>query len=443
MKKIISILLATVLLSGSITPVLAADTSKAPDYSITSEFNYDITETAVASVSEELRTFNNTRNEKNITVNLFENSQNKTDSASRNDTNNKLYDALGSITIAGGNYEYTASGSVLTKMLSNNNTGLIGNLTGTTNRGEHINLTIHSIPAENKSFVFVSVGYLTTDSVPEIYIYGESFEELGELTSEYMSQQEGVYTLEDDEKYVPETINSTAMTRAAADYNTQFRAMVIGGARTPGGEDVQLAALTFYAPLRMETNKVYKAGVKLNGHAGNAAYYFRANIIPGVLSAWNSSGMVEIKAANNYMELSALDPEDESWNITLNVPGLEKISSIFAWFPVSFNIGINTIKTTRTKNEGSSYYNQARWNHNYSRDMSWEDGDPVTTQNGYSGQVSLTYLYNRTYDYTTSLTANSTINYQFRSQFGVETYTGGVTVYANGGVASVVIDATN
>ena len=445
LKKIISIILVALTTLGCFSLSVYAVLDQRPDYSIEANYNNNITEDAVINISEDAVALGRSRSNKTMSVELSRVYQ-YTEMLVNNQTGEALFNAEGEFPTVDGYLDYFAEGKLLVVEYENGSTGLVGNLIGSLSNDEHINISLHSIPEENKSFIYVSVGYLTNDSMPEIYIFGDTFDKLSELTEEYVGQQAGVYTLNPDEEYIPETIIEPTSTIASADdYNTTIRSMAIGTARTMGGAgaEIQLAACTLYTPYRIKANGSYKVGVKLNGHSGNAAAYFRGQMVLGVLSAWHSRGTVTVGSIDNEMEFHSLDPEDENFQVTLNVPGLDEVSSIFKWFPVSFNILFSTIKTERYKNEGSILYNVATWKHNYSEDMSWENGNPITTPKGYCGQATITYYKNRDVDYTTLIETASVVSYEFRSQYGVETYTGNVSVRADGAYANVVVDATN
>ena len=79
--------------------------------------------------------------------------------------------------------------------LSDGRVGYIGGLSGELDDGERIAVSLHTLPSESKYFIVVTTGTLTVNSDGETqdtlktYVFGEYFDEIGELVEQYMADK--------------------------------------------------------------------------------------------------------------------------------------------------------------------------------------------------------------------------------------------------------------
>lgn len=338
-----------------------------------------------------------------------------------NQKDDNTYVATGELKTNTGVYAYTVAGK-LEAVLTQNGEGIIGFMTGELENGDHIGMNLHYIPESNKIFIYTAIGYVTNGSDCETYIFGDTFAEMNTLVEVYAEQQT-------TESAVSNANSSEPIPLAAADYNVTYRGIGIQQGQLINGDKVDLIATTLYTPLRMGSNEIAKGYVKVNGHTGNATTYVQGTkLIPGALSVWASSGTCEISSlSDNNMEMSNMDPGDDSWNVVIPIPYYTY--GQWAFLPWTINIGVSTIKTTLSKNEGSTLYNnRAKWKHNYTGDINWGSDGAAATQKGYAGCCSMSYQYNRSYDYNTTITGSGSIDYNYLSQYGATQYTGNFSV---------------
>ena len=296
---------------------------------------------------------------------------------------------------------------------------------------------LHYIPNTQKIFVYASVGYVTSESDCETYIFGNTFDEMNELVSAFSGMADE--TFGEDEEPVSAAGEDVAPL-AAADYNITYRGIGIGQGELINGNRVDLIATTVYTPKRMGPNEVFKGYVKVNGHNGNAKTYIQGTkLIPGALSAWVTGGTCAISSPNdNSMEMSNMDPGDDSWNVEIPIPYY--VNGVWGVLPWNLNITIYTIKTTLSKNSGSILNNSATWKHNYSENVNWGDSGAAATQKGYAGCCSMSYQYNKSYSTTTSVTGSGSLDYSYSSMYGATSYTGNFSAYSSVSV-NIGIDA--
>lgn len=62
----------------------------------------------------------------------------------------------------------------------------------------HIGFNLHYIPNTQKIFVYASVGYVTSESDCETYIFGNTFDEMNELVSAFSGMADETFG-EDEE----------------------------------------------------------------------------------------------------------------------------------------------------------------------------------------------------------------------------------------------------
>ena len=316
-------------------------------------------------------------------------------------------------------------------------TGLIGYMSGSLSDGTHIGFNLHYIPNTQKIFVYASVGYVTSESDCETYIFGNTFDEMNELVSAFSGMADE--TFGEDEEPVSAAGEDVAPL-AATDYNITYRGIGIGQGELINGNRVDLIATTVYTPKRMGPNEVFKGYVKVNGHNGNAKTYIQGTkLIPGALSAWVTGGTCAMSSPNdNSMEMSNMDPGDDSWNVEIPIPYY--VNGVWGVLPWNLNITIYTIKTTLSKNSGSILNNSATWKHNYSENVNWGDSGAAATQKGYAGCCSMSYQYNKSYSTTTSVTGSGSLDYSYSSMYGATSYTGNFSAYSSVSV-NIGIDA--
>lgn len=387
-------------------------------------YNKTISMSILRTYSDTEISFSNDNSPKTITISLMS-------------EDGHYYSARGMITIPDGTLPYSADGLLEFINLSSGNIGAIGNFIGYVG-DSIINLSLHTIPNTEQIFVYVTIGTLGHDSMYQTFVYGELFEAMNELVDVYVNTKEGVV----NEKTDLSTLNESTSAKAASDYNPSYRGIAVGRGTMLNGSTIDLAAATIYSPRRMRTNSSYKSYVKVNGSSGNAYNYVQGTyLIPGALSVWTSSGTCKLSATDNYFDFSEMDPGDESWAVDLPIPYY--VGGSFGWLPWSINIGFSTIRTERTKNSGSLlYYNNALWNHNYSKNIDWGSSGAAATQIGYSGAATTKYYQNRSSDYTSYIYGSGSVSYQYSSMFGATQYTGGFTCDTGSVGVSVVIDKT-
>lgn len=340
---------------------------------------------------------------------------------------NGSYMATGVITAASDSLKYSVSGDLL-EVETSTGIGLIGCLTGTLNDGTYIGFNLHHIQGTQKIFVYASVGYVTSESDCETYIFGKTFDEMNELVKAYSKKANETFGDDGDTSNI---ISEDIAPLAASDYNITYRGIGIGKGKLTNGNYIDLIATTIYTPKRMSPNQVFKGYVKVNGHNGNAKTYIKGTkLIPGTLNAWVTGGSCAISSPkNNSMEMSNMDPGNDSWNVEIPIPFY--VNGAWGVSPWNLNITIHTIKATLSKNSGSLINNTATWKHNYSKNVNWGSSGAAATKKGYAGCCSMSYLYNKSTSTTTSVTGSGRLNYSYSSTYGTTSYTGNFSVYSS------------
>lgn len=404
-KKILSFGLVCTLMLTVGTVAFAAENE---ENAISVSYNAEITNGIVQSTSAMNSITDKEAAPQNITLSL-------------NQEEDGTYTATGKLKTNTGLYNYTVGGN-LESVLTQGGEGVIGFMSGELENGEHLGMNLHYIPETNEIFIYATIGYVTDNGDCETYIFGDTFEDMNALTEAYAERQgsEEVYS-----EVASEAYGNELMPLAAGDYNVTYRGIGIQQGQLINGNKVDLIATTFYTPKRMGANEIAKGYVKVNGHTGNARMYIQGTkAVPGALSVWASSGTCTISSPkDNYMEMSNMDPGDESWSVELPIPYY--VGGKWGLLPWNINIGIDTIKTSLSKNAGSTLYNNtAKWKHNYTGDVNWDSDGAAATKKGYAGCCSMSYQYNRSSDYTTSVTGSGTIDYNYLSQYGATQYTG-------------------
>jgi len=125
------------------------------------------------------------------------------------------YTATGTFTVASNSSEYSVCGDLL-EVETRSGTGLIGYMSGSLSDGTHIGFNLHYIPNTQKIFVYASVGYVTSESDCETYIFGNTFDEMNELVSAFSGMADETFG-EDEE---PVSAEAFAMQIVAAQKKT-------------------------------------------------------------------------------------------------------------------------------------------------------------------------------------------------------------------------------
>lgn len=292
---------------------------------------------------------------------------------------------------------------------------LIGVLTGcVVETGELITLSIHAIPTKGYSYIFMSVGAVSETETEKIYIFGTVFNEMIEMVN---VEPQSVDSVIADEKIIADDDGIMAMD--LIDYDPIFQITAYSNyQRGFTNEYLPMVAVTLYSPNRVYCNNVYPAFVKINASNNNMMIYLRGRYY-GVLSASYSRGSCSIYAPsssiNDHVDFSRPDPENDNFNVTLNVPSwaLGKLSKVIDIIPITFNILLSTIKVNLSKHSGTLYDNSVVWNHNYSRDLTWTDSSPSETTNGYTGRIMMTYMKNTNAGQMFTISATGQVGFSF------------------------------
>ncbi len=408
MKKITSSLLSLCLVF-SLSSVSFATEYKDDSLSLSVPFNESIT-SEMMTREDERNLLNNENKPQNITLLLEKEGNN--------------YLATGVLEKKSGKHSYSIEGELQSVQMGESK-GLIGFMSGELDNGEYVSMDLHCIPNSSDVFIYLSVGYVTSDSDCETYIFGEVFPSMNSLVDEYAESQEKNIMIEDDD-----------ISLLSSDYNVSLRDIKYTAGRLNNGNSVALMSASIFTPKRIGCNESAKSYIKLNGNLANAKVYIQGTKpVAGLLSVWATKGTCTLSSRDNNMELKDLDPGNENFKIELPIPyvwnGAVKI------LPWSFNIGFDTIKTSVKKNSGSFLYNEANWNHNYSNSVDWGTDGPASSKNGYVGSCTITYHDNDAR--STSLQGNGTITYTYMSQYGATQYTGSFTVYS-GVTTNILVD---
>ena len=340
------------------------------------------------------------------------------------------YSARGTISRKGEQQSFVAEGALMEVNLPTGSVGLIGNLLGEIDLGnssqenEHINITIHSIPSENKLFAFITGGMFTETTDIETLAYGESFEGMTELVELYTQQNTEISSKDNQEDEIqPFT---------ATDEDIKFHNINYMSRTLKNGQKIPLAAVSIYAPEAIRQGLVYEGTVKVNGNEANAKiftkdYYSLTNELTHVYS---NRGKAEFGASNKNMTFSNLNPSTESRDITVPIPYLW--GGILKFFNLNFDYA--PIKASLSRNN-STRYNVANWSHNYAYDMSWGDAwesynNAKSSKVGYMGRVEMSHLHSSSQlGSSVSIYGTGSITYSFVYTTGnVEHFTGSYTI---------------
>ena len=112
----------------------------------------------------------------------------------------------GRLTINGETRGFVLRGLPERVELSDGRVGYIGGLSGELDDGESIAVSLHALPSESKYFIGVTTGTLTVNSDGETqdtlktYVFGEYFDEIGELVEQYMADKNPATETDEIEK---------------------------------------------------------------------------------------------------------------------------------------------------------------------------------------------------------------------------------------------------
>ncbi len=404
--RIITLLLAIIMCLGTTLPVAAAENEDAVEYDLSIRAYYNLASTRRVVVdNEEMRLSNGSY------IDL-----------SAINVDGDYYEGFG--TVEGEeSFSIVFSGELKTKTVKAISNGieddtvdaLIGVLTGCVVETEElITLSIHSIPTNGYSYIFMSVGATSETEISKTYIFGTVFNEMIELVD---SESQSVEDVTEESEIIAS--DNGIMMADLIDYDPIFQITAYSQYEKGfTGEYLPMVAVTLYSPNRVYCNGVYPAFVKINASNNNMLIYLRGRYY-GVLSASYSSGSCSIYAPsssiNDHVDFSRPDPEDDNFNITLNVPSwaFGKLSKIIDIIPITFNIFFNTVKVKLSKNSGTLYDNKVVWNHNYHRDLTWTDSSPSETTNGYTGRIMMTYMKNTNAGQMFTISATGHVNFTF------------------------------
>ena len=112
----------------------------------------------------------------------------------------------GRLTINGETRGFVLRGLPERVELSDGRVGYIGGLSGELDDGERIVISLHALPSESKYFIGVTTGTLTVNSDGETqdtlktYVFGEYFDEIGELVEQYTADKNPATETDEIEK---------------------------------------------------------------------------------------------------------------------------------------------------------------------------------------------------------------------------------------------------
>ncbi len=162
--------MSVVLVVGCLLPVYADidganDSVKGLSFDV--KYNKEKTMEIVKEFTDGMKNFSASKAEKRLKINLK-----KVDFFE--------YQASGTISTTDGEKAFIMTGKLTDVKLDNGMVGKIGTLDG--NIGDKTaGITIHILPVKSKCFAYVTLGGVGNGSKPEVYTYGETFDEMNEL----------------------------------------------------------------------------------------------------------------------------------------------------------------------------------------------------------------------------------------------------------------------
>lgn len=452
MKKLLSIiafLLALVCLLGTGTMCFASADDK-PDYSFQDTYNWGITQKILCGEGEGAQTRANSAETKNFTINLFKDGR-QTDVV-EDEFIEQVYTGTGLINIFGKDEDFSVGGTLLEVPTESNSVGLIGNLTGETESGTFLVITLHAIPGEEKFLAYVSVGFVTNDTNPDILIFGDSFDGMSKLTEIFFSYLNKMQIATEDgtgkQAWEAETEQINQYSTAATSGNTRLRAYDSTSLTDTSGKKYNIATLSLYTPINIKPRLNYDFGVKINANMQNAKKYAFSQYRIQAGSVLATSGMVEmICKSNSTLDFMQVDPESSSFNATLSVPlsSIPKLNAVAQFFPVDITVGISGIKAEKMKDNGSYRFNHVKWMHSYSHNVDYGTDGAIKSSNGYSGRSVGTWLVDSNKKVSVQFVANGYITFTYNSASYVtgEAISGTFTVYVNNVNTNISVEASS
>ncbi len=342
--------------------------------------------------------------------------------------NNSQYEACGLISLEGKDKKFKMTGELKNIELASGKVGKIGTLEGKV-EDEVIAMTLHMLPKESKLFSYVTVGTVSKNSNPQIFTYGNMFDEMNELVKEYFkkSKKENDNLKSDvDSNLVAGYHGSFNESELGdvRDFNTTYRSLGYSYGTTYDGEDIKLASVSFYTPKKTRANYVYKMYVKVNGSTENARRYVMnsTNAIPGVMILTNSKGTCKIYTNDENLELKEMSPGNDRWSVSIPIPFYA--GGNFGFLPWNINIYFSNIKAKLSRSPGKHLDNIATWYHNHSSDIEWGSDGPIKVKKGYAGSVSAIYFDNQGYTRYCTTYATGSVRYNYSSLVGTTEYSG-------------------
>lgn len=191
-----------------------------------------------------------------------------------------------------------------------------------------------------------------------------------------------------------------------------------------------LGALSLYMPVKMKSNNTYTVYAKVNTHDGNAQYYFqKKRFMPGMILSFDSTADLKIYTESTMVDIVKAKPETESSffnpSVSLAIPVGDYLSLDFISLGYEFP---GPVTRTLSQLNGSQFDNCCEWKFRTHMNADIQNGNPLTTNRGYSGYVKIVPETNK-YDLATFyIVTEGTIyyemttrlvNYQYDSSFNV------------------------
>ena len=419
MKKIVLIFVMILTLPCfiGVGNVCYAEANTKPDYSLCGTFNGGITGEILSQ--EYVQAYSRSVDSRNFAIDLYKVGAQPT---GENDIVAQAYRGEGVISITGAEEEFSVSGNILEVQIDSDTMGLIGNLTGEISSGTFIAITVQTIPTEQKLFAYVSVGFVTYSTNPDVAVFGDWFDEMDILVQALCDKQGKTVVATEEIDVVNdyagiEDGGLSAYTTAVGEGDTQLRTYSSNGMTDEDGIHYDIATLSLYAPVRINPRMNYEFGVKINANLTNARSYAYSQYNMQAGGVWASSGMVEMVGESGALNFLQLDPESESFDATMHVP-LENLAQggwIFSFFPVDISVGISGIEAQLLKYGGSNRYNHAKWSHFYSHDVDYGSSGPISSSNGYAGRAVGTWLDDVSSTVCLNFVANGYITFTYNS----------------------------
>ena len=430
----------------SASALASVTTENCPDYSFSVPYNESITQEIVPQVKTESQACASAKADRNFILNLYNDGLQATEQKESKYKVSNYYGS-GTINISGVDEIFSVKGTLLNAAIGNNVEGLIGNLTGETSEGTFIVITVHAIPETSELLAYVSAGFVTYNTDPEVLIFGDWFEGINNLSESFNDYQNATASLQ-------ETCLKETLIGGGTDYlvsadnrelgtNTQLRAYKSNGMTDSDGTEYDIATLSLYTPVEIVTGHVREFGVKINANLANARSYAFNEYNLQVGNVMATSGMVEIISENCGMEFNRVDPESSSSSVTLHVPleYLDTIGKVFEFFPVDITLTFSSIEAQMLKYNGSNRYNRAKWTYYCAHNIDYGTDGPIESANGYVGRAVGQWLDDQIVPTAYKFISNGYITFSYNSVAYItgNSITGTFTVPVNNLFTHVVV----